>query len=53
MSETTADEFDDDDREFILNQLNDVIKFIREVLKKKHSNITEKDVEYWLKLYLD
>jgi hypothetical protein len=47
------DEFDDEDREFILQQLNEDINLIVKVLRKKHPDITDRDVEKLLRNYLE
>lgn len=50
---TDIDEFDDEDHQFVLEQLNEDINLIVKVLKKKHPDIEEKDVEKLLRNYLE
>ena len=47
------DDFTDEDRAFVLQELNGTIDVIMRVLKKRHPDVTEENIEYWLKVYLN
>lgn len=47
------DELDDDDREIVLFQLSEFIKFLVKLLKRKRPNITENHIQYLLRSYLE